>query len=100
MATLAQTLLARGFAALARVHAGTWSFGVVEFPAIAGALRPDDPRLSGASDRWFELQVDSLEMPATYPRQGDTLEHAGTDYTVIRVDDDPIRQITTILVSA
>jgi len=100
MPTPAQTMLSRGFTALSRVHAGTWEFGSAEFPAIAGALRPDDPRLSGASDRWIELQVATDEMPATYPRQGDVLEHAGATYTVIRCDDDPIRLVTTILVSA
>lgn len=67
---------------------------------MASALRPDDPRLSGAPDRTIEVQVASADMPAVYPRKGSVLTHDGRKYTVSRVDDDPFRGITTILVSA
>lgn len=100
MSTVAQLALAKGFAALKSVHGSAWTFGAAEFLGVASALRPDDPRLSGAADRLIEVQVLTADMPATYPKRGNSVTHAGRTHSVVRVDDDLSSGITTILITA
>lgn len=99
MPTEAEEAFAEGFAALASVHGKTWTFGAATFVAVASVLKPDDPRLLGSSDRHFELQVSTAEMPSPRFTNGDELRQGSSFYRVARQPDaDTATGITTTLV--
>jgi hypothetical protein len=94
-----QSALAEGVAALADVQGNPlWTYGAGSFSAPASLLKPDDPRLKGASDRVFEIIVPTALLPEPAPKQGVELSRSGKFHRVVRVDQDATTGLTSILV--
>jgi hypothetical protein len=99
MPTPAQEAFAEGFAELASVHAEQWTFGEASFAGVASALRPDDPRLQGNTDRVFELTVSTAAIPLPAPTRGDEIARGAARYRVIRPPDhDPATGLSSLLI--
>lgn len=99
MLTPAQEALAEGIGELASVHGPTWTFGDEAFPGVAAALRTDDPRMSGSSDRLQEIIVVTSELPLVRPKRGDELRRGNAIYRITRADHDAATGLSTFLVT-
>lgn len=101
MPTPLQAALAEGISALTEEQGSPlWSFGSAgSFAAPASALKPDDPRMQGSSDRLFEIIVPTALLPEPKPTKGAELSRSGSFHRVTRIDQDAQTGLTTILVT-
>lgn len=98
MPTPAEAAFAEGFAALASVHAKTWTFGGYSFRGVASALKPDDPRMIGSGDRLVEIEVLTADIEGIEIKRGDEWMCGGTAYRIARQpDDDEATGYTSII---
>jgi len=100
MPSNAQQAFAEGFCALLADHGLSWSFAYATFDGIVSPLKPNDPRMSGSSDRLFEVRALTSALPNPRPARGDVIATSGKYHRITRpLDDDLSTGITTILVA-
>lgn len=96
MATAAQEALAEALGALSEDHnPALWTDGVSSFAAVPTALKPDDPRMAGSSDRIFTLRVATSLLTYPYPKRGDELVSNGLAHPIKRADHNVSTGIST-----
>jgi hypothetical protein len=95
-----QEAIADGVAAISAAQASVWSFGALVFTGAESDLKPNDPRMTGATDRLIELRVMSAGLPiASYPKRGDVITRGGESYRVNRADHFFASGLTIFLLS-
>jgi hypothetical protein len=101
VATALQSLHLRAFRRSLRTAGLEFAFGEATFEGILSTLRPDDPRLEGASKHLLELVVATEDLPDPRPRKGDTLTWEGTTYRVSETPaSEPASGLTSLLLVA
>jgi len=86
MPTAAENIFQVGFRAAVQHAGSSYLFKTASFVGVHGTLRPDDPRLQGASGHLYALHVLTSELPSPAPQKGSTLTRLA-DATTHRVAD-------------
>lgn len=96
MATAAQEALAEALGTLSVDHnPADWTDGVSTFSAVPTALKPEDPRMLGSSDRIFTLRVETALLTFPYPKRGGEFVSSGLSYPIKRADHNVITGVST-----